>query len=51
MLFRSRVLVMKDGKTVEQGDTEAIFENPQQPYTQTLIDAAFANSRKQTVAL
>ena len=46
-----RVLVMKDGKPVEQGDTEAIFENPQQPYTQTLIDAAFANSRKQTVAL
>ena len=46
-----RVLVMKDGKTVEHGDTQAVFDNPQQPYTHKLMAAAFARSRKQTVAL
>ncbi|WP_394691300.1 ABC transporter ATP-binding protein [Hoeflea sp.] len=34
-----RVLVMKDGRIVEQGDTEAVFRNPQHPYTQTLVSA------------
>lgn len=34
-----RVLVMKDGKIVEQGDTESIFRNPQHPYTQLLVAA------------
>ena len=46
-----RVLVMKDGKTVEHGDTQAVFDNPQQPYTHKLMAAAFARNRKQTVAL
>lgn len=34
-----RVLVMRAGEIVEQGDTEAIFTNPQHPYTQSLIAA------------
>jgi microcin C transport system ATP-binding protein len=35
------VIVMKDGKVVEQGATEAIFENPGEPYTKALMAAAF----------
>ncbi|MCB9976273.1 MAG: ABC transporter ATP-binding protein [Rhodospirillales bacterium] len=34
------VLVMKDGKIVESGTVDAIFEKPQQDYTKTLIEAA-----------
>jgi peptide/nickel transport system ATP-binding protein len=32
-----RVLVMKDGVVVEQGDPDAIFRSPQHPYTKQLI--------------
>ncbi|WP_412050558.1 ABC transporter ATP-binding protein [Hoeflea sp. Naph1] len=32
-----RVLVMKDGRIVEQGETETLFRNPQHPYTQKLV--------------
>jgi oligopeptide transport system ATP-binding protein len=34
------IMVMKDGKVVERGPTDAIFEAPQQAYTQRLIAAA-----------
>lgn len=34
------LLVMKDGKMVEQGATEDIFQNPQQDYTKSLLKAA-----------
>jgi len=33
------VLVMKQGKIVEQGPSEALFSDPQHPYTKSLIKA------------
>jgi len=36
-----KLIVMQDGKAVEQGRSEAIFENPHHPYTKRLIKAAF----------
>ena len=35
-----RVVVMQNGKVVEEGPAEAIFERPQVPYTQALLAAA-----------
>ena len=35
----SRVLVMKDGVIVEEGDTKKVFENPGHEYTKQLIQA------------
>jgi microcin C transport system ATP-binding protein len=35
------VLVMRDGKVVEQGPADAIFDAPQTPYTKALMAAAF----------
>lgn len=34
-----RVLVMKEGKIVEEGSRDHIFQNPQDPYTQKLLRA------------
>jgi peptide/nickel transport system ATP-binding protein len=34
-----RVLVMKDGKVVERGTADDIFQRPQDPYTQRLLTA------------
>ena len=42
----SRVLVMKDGQTVEEGECREIFENPQSEYTRELIAAIPARTRE-----
>ena len=34
-----RVLVMRKGKVVEQGNTEILFQNPEEEYTQELLHA------------
>ncbi|MFG1703719.1 dipeptide ABC transporter ATP-binding protein [Nonomuraea sp. M3C6] len=34
-----RVLVMKDGRVVEEGDVEEVFSRPRHPYTQALVEA------------
>jgi peptide/nickel transport system ATP-binding protein len=34
-----RVLVMKDGRVVEEGDVEEVFVRPRDPYTQALVAA------------
>ncbi len=34
------VIVVKDGKVVEQGASHAVFDSPQHPYTQELLAAA-----------
>ena len=33
------VLVMRNGEIVERGNAEEVMQNPQVPYTQTLVDA------------
>jgi microcin C transport system ATP-binding protein len=35
------VLVMKDGKVVEHGPADQLFEAPRHPYTRALMAAAF----------
>lgn len=35
----NRVLVMKNGRIIEEGETETIFRNPAEPYTQSLFSA------------
>jgi len=45
------VLVMKDGVIVETGDSTAIFERPQHPYTRALMAAAFEIKAEETGAV
>ena len=37
--FSDTVSVMKDGRIVEQGNTQMIFDNPQDEYTKKLLDS------------
>lgn len=37
-----RILVMKEGEIVEQGTIDQIFESPQHPYTQQLMQSYYA---------
>jgi len=39
MSVSDKIIVMQDGKIVEMGDRQQIFETPQNPYTQKLINA------------
>ncbi len=35
------LVVLRQGRVVEQGSARTIFENPREPYTQALLKAAF----------
>lgn len=39
-----RLMVMKEGQIVESGEAEAIYQNPQSPYTRQLIEAVPAGT-------
>jgi microcin C transport system ATP-binding protein len=38
-----RIVVMKDGRIVESGETETVLKQPSQPYTQELLAAALSD--------
>ena len=37
----NEIVVMRDGKIVEQGPAEEVFTRPREPYTRALLAAAF----------
>lgn len=41
-LFCDRIYVMQNGKIVEEGKTEHIFEKPEHPYTKELLESVFS---------
>jgi ABC-type glutathione transport system ATPase component len=41
----SRVIVMRSGRILEQGETNAVFRTPSNPYTAALLDAATRATR------
>ena len=45
-----RIVVLKDGAIVEQGDAHQIFYDPQQPYTQSLLKAVLSLGLEPVVA-
>ena len=44
------IVVMKQGKIVEEGPTEAIFDRPRETYTQELMAAALDQTRFRLIA-
>lgn len=42
-----RIIVMRNGNFVEQGETEQLFNQPQHPYTQTLLHASLLAGGRQ----
>ena len=45
-----RIAVMKDGRVVESGETETVFENPKEDYTKRLIEAVPSRMKKRRSA-
>ncbi len=43
-----KLLVMKDGKVVEHGDAQDVFNNPKEEYTKALLEAAMNLKAKKT---
>jgi ABC-type microcin C transport system duplicated ATPase subunit YejF len=39
-------MVMKQGKVIEYGDCQQIFESPKESYTRSLIEASFYHTQK-----
>jgi microcin C transport system ATP-binding protein len=46
-----RILVMRDGLVVEEGDTEALFSAPRQAYTKALLSASLFSANRATSPL
>lgn len=42
-----RIMVMREGVVVEEGEAETLFANPKQAYTKALFDAAFHHETRQ----
>ena len=42
-----RIMVMREGVVVEEGEAEALFANPRQAYTEALFEAAFHHETQQ----
>ena len=40
--FCDRVAVLYQGRVVEQGDVDTVYEHPRDPYTCTLLQASVA---------
>jgi microcin C transport system ATP-binding protein len=45
------IIVMRNGKVVEQGTAQEVFANPQTDYTKALLAAAFALQATRTAAV
>ena len=44
----NEVIVMRDGVIIERGETETLFNRPQEPYTKALMAAAFRMEANET---